>query len=86
MFSSHSALYRRAAPALQEHLLAAQSHLRVLLTEQTSLRRARQAIGESQWLAPASITSSLESSGKACRSSRLRQVSGSTPSRPNSSR
>lgn len=52
MFSSHSALYRRAAPALQEHLLAAQSHLRVLLTEQTSLRRARQAIGESQWLAP----------------------------------
>lgn len=52
MFSSHSALYRRAAPALQEHLLAAQSHLRVLLTEQASLRRARQAIGESQWLAP----------------------------------
>lgn len=52
MFSSHSALYRRAAPALQEHLLAAQSHLRALLTEQASLRRARQAIGESQWLAP----------------------------------
>ena len=41
MFSSHSALYRRAAPALQEHLLAAQSHLRALLTEQASLRRAR---------------------------------------------
>ena len=52
MFSSHSALYRSAGPALQEHLLAAQSHLRALLTEQASLRRARQAIGESQWLAP----------------------------------
>lgn len=52
MFSSHSALYRSAGPALQEHLLAAQSHLRALLTEQASLRRARQAIGESQWLPP----------------------------------
>lgn len=52
MFSSHSALYRSAGPALQEHLLAVQSHLRALLTEQASLRRARQAIGESQWLPP----------------------------------
>ena len=52
MFSSHSALYRSVGPALQEHLLAAQSHLRALLTEQASLRRARQAIGESQWLPP----------------------------------
>lgn len=52
MFSSHSALYRSVGPTLQEHLLAAQSHLRALLTEQASLRRARQAIGESQWLPP----------------------------------
>ncbi|GEC94777.1 capsular polysaccharide biosynthesis protein CapK [Zoogloea ramigera] len=52
MFSSHSALYRSVAPALQERLLAAQSHLRALLTEQASLRRARRALEQSQWLPP----------------------------------
>lgn len=52
MFSSHSSLYRSVAPTLQEHLLAAQSHLRALLTRQTTLRRTRKAIEESQWLSP----------------------------------
>jgi phenylacetate-CoA ligase len=50
MFSSHSALYRSVAPPLQERLLAAQSHLRALLTEHDTLRRTRRAIEHSQWL------------------------------------
>ena len=52
MFSSHSALYRSVAPALQEHLLAVHSHLRALLTRQGTLRQTRQAIERSQWLPP----------------------------------
>lgn len=52
VLSSHSALYRHAAPGLQEHLLTVQSRLRALFIEHGTLQRIRQAIARNQWLPP----------------------------------
>lgn len=50
MLSSHSKLYRRVSPEVQEHLLAVTTRLRGLVTDQRALRRITERIEASQWL------------------------------------
>ena len=53
MLSSHSKLYRRVSPDVQEHLLAVTTRLRGLVTDQRELRRITARIEASQWLSRA---------------------------------
>ncbi len=53
MLSSHSKLYRRASPAVQERMLALSTRLRGLVSDQRALRRITERIEISQWLSRA---------------------------------